>query len=152
MERRAYINDFLYVVLRPDDTSGGDVLIFCSGVNITRFRALTRGLHGLSSNPAIRGLQRVKHAVTGLALSEGATPRAVRGKECSGTAPTDDTWYTEILRIESAPPSLPPMIVPFAVSALVEKILTGCCLNIPVPSPLPDPAELQSFLESLIKP
>jgi len=44
------------------------------------------------------------------------------------------------------------MIVPFAVSALVEKILTGCCLNIPVPSPLPDPAELQSFLESLIKP
>jgi len=37
-----------------------------------------QGLHGLSSNHAIRGLQRVEHGVSSLALSKGAPPRAVR--------------------------------------------------------------------------
>ena len=150
MIRHAYINDFLYVVVRPDNAAGQHSLIYCAGVNITRFREITRGLHGLSSNPAIRGLQRVKHGVSSLALSQGGTPKDVRGKDCAGIAPTRDTWYSELLRIEGAPDSLPEEIVSFAVMDLVEKILIGCCLNIAPPDHLLGPDDLQKFLESLI--
>ncbi|MFA5353428.1 MAG: hypothetical protein WC291_04300 [Thermodesulfovibrionales bacterium] len=33
----SYVNDFLYFVLKPDETRGPGSLIYCSGVNITRF-------------------------------------------------------------------------------------------------------------------
>ncbi len=145
----SYLNEFLYVVIRSEHPAGSGDLVYCSGVNITRFSAITRGLHGLSSNPAIRGLQMVKHGVSSLALSQGATPRNLRGKDCTGLAPTADTWYSEILRIENAPSSLPGQIVPYAVLGIVEKILTGCCLKVEQPVRLPEPAELQEFLSSL---
>jgi hypothetical protein len=149
MAHQAYLNDFLYVVIRPDTTGDTDALIYCSGVNITRFTLITKGLHGLSSNPAIRGLQRVTHGVSSLALSKGATPKAVRGRHCAGITPTDDTWYTEQLRIEDTSGLLPGEIITFAVMSLMEKIVTGCCLNVRPPDDLPKPEKLQLFLESL---
>ena len=85
----------------------------------------TRGLHGLSSNPAIRGLQRVTHGVSSLALSKGATPKSVRGKDCAGIASTRDTWFTELLHIENAAGLHPDEIIMFAVTSLVGKIVTG---------------------------
>ncbi len=144
-----YSNDFLYIVMLPDRKAEKNALIFCAGVNITRFTLITRGLHGLSSNPAIRGLQRVKHGVSSLALSKGATPRAIRGNDCSGIKPAAGTWYAEILRIENAPASLPDEIISFAVISLVEKIITGCCLPVSPPDRLLSPEDLQVFLESL---
>ena len=70
----ARINDFLYMAILPDRELKKDALIFCAGVNITRFTPVTRGLHGLSSNHAIRGLQRVEHGVSSLALSKERPP------------------------------------------------------------------------------
>ncbi len=110
---------------------------------------ITRGLHGLSSNPIIRGLQRVKHGVSSLAISKGAVPRAIRGNGCAGIKPATDTWYSELLRIEKASGSLVDEIIPFAVLSLVEKIITGCCLHDVLPDHLPGPEERQQFLESL---
>jgi len=144
-----YINDYLYIVILPGRESGKNTLTFCAGVNITRFTPITRGLHGLSSNPVIRGLQRVKHGVSSLALSKGATPRAVRGNDCAGVKPSTDTWYSELLRIENAQGSLPDEIISFSVISLVEKIITGCCLHVSPPDRLLSPETLQGFLESL---
>jgi hypothetical protein len=101
-----YINDFLYMAILPDRELKKDALIFCAGVSITRFTPITRGLHELSSNPAIRGLQQVEHGVSSLALSKGAAPWAVHGDDCAGIKPASDTWYW-LLLMNNAPGSLP---------------------------------------------
>jgi len=89
----------------------------------------------LSSNPSIRGLQRVKHGLTRLSLAKGLTPKSVLGKDCAGIAPTKDTRYTELMLIEDAPGSLPDEIISSAVISLLEMIVTGCRLNIHPPPP-----------------
>ena len=45
-----YINDFLYFVLRSDEKRGPNTLLYCSGVNVSRFSPITKGRHGIGSN------------------------------------------------------------------------------------------------------
>jgi hypothetical protein len=143
-----YINDFLYFVIRPAEDRARGALICCSGVNIDRFAPLTKGRHGLSSNPAIRGLQIVKLEVKTLALSKGASPKTIRGNDCAGIAPTKDTWYTEILLIEDAAESLPAEIMNYSVTRLLESIFKACMLEPRLPAKLPEPGELQELIEA----
>jgi hypothetical protein len=144
-----YINKFLYVTVTADRRSGKDVLVCCSGVNVDRFSPITKGRHGIGSNPAVRGLQLVNFGVRDLALSRGATPRALRGKDCGGTAPTVDTWYTERLLIENASASLPDEIIMYSVMSLLKKIFKACMLDIQLPDTLLKADELQVFIETL---
>lgn len=135
-----------FVVLPAND---GDALLYCSGVNIDRFSPITKGRHGIGSNPAMRGLQLVNLAVRDLVLSNGATPRRVKGNDCRGIAPTRDTWYTEILLIEKAPESLPVKMFPFCVLSLLKKIFKASMLEVALPETPPGPHELQGFLDDL---
>ncbi|HYA26864.1 MAG TPA: hypothetical protein VEE82_02595, partial [Thermodesulfovibrionales bacterium] len=146
-----YINDFLYFVIRPDKDRGDDMLLFCSGVNITRFSPVTTGRHGIGSNPALRGLQLVNHGVRDLALSRGAIPKRVRGNDCAGIAPTRDDWYTEIMLIENAPGSFPEVVIHYGVIHLLMKIFKACLLEFQPPDPLPAPGELQKLIEDLCR-
>jgi hypothetical protein len=143
-----YINDFFYFVVRPDRERGEETLLYCSGVNVSRFSPITKGRHGIGSNPSVRGLQLVNHGVRALALSKGATPKALRGKECAGLAPTEDTWYTELLLIENAADSFPDEMIGFCVTNLLGKIFHACMLEVALPESLPGPDELQLFLEA----
>jgi hypothetical protein len=143
-----YINDFLFVVMRRAENRDRGAWTCCSGVNIDRFAPLTKGRHGLSSNPAIRGLQIVKLEIKSLALSKGASPKTIRGNDCAGIAPTRDTWYTEILLIEDAAESLPDEIMNYSVMRLLESIFKACMLELQLPESLPRPDELQELLES----
>jgi hypothetical protein len=59
MKTYDYINGFMYFVIRPDKSRGDGTFIYCSGVNLFRFLLITKGRHGLGSNPAMRGLQLV---------------------------------------------------------------------------------------------
>ena len=147
MKPLTYINDFLYFVVRPDEGRGKDSLICCSGVNLERFAPITKGRHGLSSGPAMRGLQIVRLGLSSLALSKGATPRTFRGKECAGLAPTTETWYVDLLLIENAPETFPAEIINYGVLNLLKSIFTACRLEIILPDKLPEPGELQKFLE-----
>lgn len=151
MIKHEYINDFLYFVILPDNRGGKDALVCCSGVNIDRFSPLTKGRHGLASNPVIRGLQLVKHGISALALSNGAIPKFVRGNDCAGIAPTEETWFTELLLIEKAAALSPDDIISFSVRSLMEKIFTGCRLQYRPPDKLPAPDELEVFLETLCR-
>jgi hypothetical protein len=144
-----YINAFLYFVVRPDKRNGEDLLIYCSGVNVSRFSPITKGRHGIGSNPSVRGLQLVNHGVRALALSKGATPRAIRGDNCAGIAPTMDTWYTELLLIENAPASFPDELINYCVITLLRKIFNACMLEPQLPGSLLKPDELQLFIETL---
>ena len=146
-----YINDFLYFVIRPDKSKGAGILRYCSGVNVSLFSPITKGRHGIGSNPSVRGLQLVNHGVRALALSRGATPKAFRGNDCAGIAPTKDTWYTEILLIENAPKSFPDEMINYCVLNLLRKISNACMLEVQLPCTLLKAAELQAFIEALCR-
>jgi len=133
-----YINDFLYFVIRPDTRKGKDVLIYCSGVNVSRFAPITRGRHGIGSSPVVRDL----------ALSRGATPRALRENDCEGIVPTKDTWYTERLLIEDAQKSFPDEMMPYCVNNLLKKIFKASMRELQLPGTLPGADELQVFIET----
>ncbi|HXX53282.1 MAG TPA: hypothetical protein VEI28_01785 [Thermodesulfovibrionales bacterium] len=146
-----YINNFLYFVIRPDTRREKPVLIYCSGVNISRFTPLTRGQHGIGSSPVMRGLQLVNLGVRHLALSRGATPKAIRGNECEGIVPTKETWYTERLLIENASESFPDEILHYCVIGLLKKIFKASMREVHLPETLPGAEELEVFIQGQCK-
>lgn len=143
-----YKNDFLYFVIRPRGKGRDNELIYCSGVNVSLFYALTKGRHGIGSNPAVRGLQLTNHGVREIVISSGATPRAVRGNDCAGIAPTEDVWYGEILAIDNPTDSLPDEIIRYGVRNLIDKIFRASCRESCLHEVLPGPRDLQDFLEA----
>lgn len=145
-----YINDFLYFVFNPEYGGKRDTLLYCSGINIDRFLPITKGRHRPMSNPAIRGLQLVNLGVRSLALSNGATPVAVRGtNDCLGIGAPGSAWSTERLLIKNAPGSLPGRIINYCVIELLKKIDRAIILGADMPDKLLGPEELQVFLEGL---
>lgn len=144
-----YINEFLYFVIKPDKSSRKGRLIYCSGVNVSRFLPITRGRHRPMSNPAVRGLQLVNNEVRALTLSKGATPKTVQGNYCTGITPTDENWSTEHILIENAPESLPGEIINYCVINLLKKINKAILLGADLPDELLQPEELQAFIGKL---
>ncbi len=143
-----YINEFLFFVIRPDQSGNKGSYIYCSGADMFRFVPITKGRHGLDSNPAMRGLQSVNIGVREMALSQGVTIRPVPG-DCAGIAPTSGGWYSERLLLEKAPESFAEEVINYGVINLVKKIIKACTLMDAAPEILVEPDELQSFLESL---
>ena len=147
-----YINAFMYFIIRPEKGRGKDTLLYCSGINIDRFLPITRGRHRPMSNPAIRGLQLVNLDVRALILSRKATPKTLRGDSpCIGIISSGDSWSTEGLLIEDAPPSLPEEILRCAPLLLLKKIDKAIMLGAALPDTLPEPGEFQRFIESMCR-
>ncbi|MBI4849142.1 MAG: hypothetical protein HY808_11305 [Nitrospirae bacterium] len=146
-----YINDFMYFILKPDKSSKG-AFIYCSGVNLTLFLPITKGRHRPMSNPAMRGLQLVNIGVRDMALSSGATPKAVPGINCTDIVPVMDGWFTERLLIENAPDSLPDEMISYCVINLLKKIFNAIyVLQVELPDTLLAPDELQVFIDGLCR-
>ncbi|MBZ0158013.1 MAG: hypothetical protein K8I29_17590 [Alphaproteobacteria bacterium] len=143
-----YINDFLFFVVKPDQSREKGVYTYCSGANLYRFLPITKGRHGLASNSALRGLQLVNLGIRNMAREKGITIKPLRGN-CAGIAAGGDGWYSELLLIENAPESFPEEIITYGAITLLKKILKACMLQDPVPDTLPGPEELQRFIEGL---
>jgi hypothetical protein len=150
-KKHEYINDFLYFVVRPETREGKDVLIICSGVNLTRFAPITRNRYGIGGNPILSGLQLVKYDLCALALSKGAVPKDIWGYHCDGIAPTREAWFADPLQIENAGSLSPEDIISFGVRNLLQRIITCAQLEYQVPDKLPNPVELQSYLEDICR-
>jgi hypothetical protein len=153
-----YINDFLICVVKGDESRGvgtsqprgADTLVYCSGVNVTRFLPLTTGKHRLGQNPAIKGLQSSNLEARSFALARGVTPRTVRGGDCALLNPRqDDTWYKELILFDNAPESFPSELAAFSVLNFLRIMLPCCRIYDAPPKELPDAARLQAYLESL---
>jgi hypothetical protein len=97
----------------------------------------------------MRGLQLVNHRVRALALSKGATPKAVHGGDCAGIVPPKDGWYKYPLLIENVPESLPDEIITYCVINLLRKIFNALLLEEKIPDRLLKPDELQVYIEGL---
>ncbi len=143
--RIAYINDALYFVVIPDQRS----LIYCSGVNISRFLPITKGRHKAMSNPAIRGLQIVNLEVRSMAIEAGATSRTLRSSPCKGISPDDQIWYTEAVLIKSPPDGFGSRIIEYGVVNLLKKIDKAIMLGADMPDEVLPPERLLSFIEDL---
>lgn len=152
MMKHEYKNDYFYFIVRPEMREEKEVLIYCSGINVTRFMPMLQGRLGLGSNPVISGLQLVKYDICTLAHSKGAVPKEHHCNiGCAGNVPTRESWYTEPLLIENSGILTPEEIVGFAVKGIVKKI-NAASLS---PHKLSDdllPAELQKQLEVLCMP
>jgi len=146
-----YINDFLYFVFIPDESRGENSILYCMGVNLDRFLPITKGRHRPLANPARRGLQLANHRVRALALEKGATPKAIKSNDCAEIVPKSNGWYRDKLLIENVSPSLPQVILDYVVLNLLERVMNSCQLNEDIPFNLPNPEELQIYLESLCK-
>lgn len=147
-ESHSYINDFLFFVIKPDQSRGDGSYIYCSGADLFRFLPITKGRHGQASNPAMRGLQLVNMGVRDLALSKGVTIKPAK-EGCAGIALTSGGWYSERLLIENAPASFPGEVIRYGVINLVKKIVKACTLPDVAPDTMLQPNELQVFIESL---
>jgi len=144
-----YINEFLYIVVKHDKTRGPGTLIYCSGINLSRFFPITKGRHGICSNPAMRGLQLVNLGIRTLALSKGASTKTIRGNYCAEIVTTKHGWYKDVLLIENAPDSFPDEMVNYYVLELLKIIDKACMLGAKLPDKLLEPDELQLVLEAL---
>jgi len=145
-----YINDFMYFAFRPVENRAGGTFIYCSGVDLFRFLPITKGRHRAMSNPVLRGLQLVNLEARSMALSEGATPKTIKGDQCSGIVPPSNGWYKEMLLIENAPSLLPDRIISHCVVHLLKKTFRAMgMMEIELPDNLLKPDELQVFIEAL---
>ncbi|RJR14528.1 MAG: hypothetical protein C4581_13885 [Nitrospiraceae bacterium] len=146
---RAYVNDFLFFVIRHDDNSSNGNVICCSGINVDRFTPITKGRHNPMSNPAIRGLQLIQYDIMALALQHGTSAKPFHGYRDSELPPTGEVWSMECLLIKNVPPSLPDRIINHAVIELLKKIDRAGMLGASLPDKLLGPDELQMFIESM---
>jgi hypothetical protein len=144
-----YINEFLYFVLRHDESRSRNTFLYCSGINFDRFLPITKGRHRPMSNPAMRELQLVNVEIRSLVLSKGATPKAIRGNLCKGIVHARGLWYKEQLLIENVQESLPDEIIRFGVIHLLKKIDRAIILGADLPETFLMPDELQLFIENL---
>lgn len=144
-----YINDFLYLLIRPDKSRGNKTLLYCSGINYDSFYPITKGRHRACANPAMRGLQLTNYEIMSLALSKGATSKEVKENLCAGTVPAKGFWHAERMVIENAPESLAAEIIEYAVINLMKKFKNSLMLRDEIPAELLTPDELQAFLYSL---
>ncbi len=145
-----YINSFLYFVFRPDESRNKGTFVYCTGVDLFRFMPITKGRHRPMSNPVMRGLQLVNLDARAIALSRGATPKAIKGEHCTGIIPPGNGWYKEMLLIENASDSLPDEIISHCVIHLLKKTFKAMGMTeIQLPEQLISPNELQAFIEDL---
>lgn len=142
-----YINDFFYFVIKPHKDP--NTILYCSGVNVTRFSPLTAGRHGQGSNPAVRGLQLIRIGIMDMALKTGGKAKRYNGKECKGIAPTEDSWYTEGLIIEHVTEAFSEEALRYSVINLLKKIGNALRLKDKMPDKILSPQELQRFIEEL---
>ena len=146
-----YINEFLYLVVRPDESRGKGALLYCSGVNVTRFMPITKGRHGMGPSPCARTMQLTNLGVRDLAMAKGATARAIRGNHCAGIAPNMETWFTQPFLVENASDTFPEEMRDYFVMTFLKKLSLYIRLDFQIPESVPDAEGLQVYLEGLCK-
>jgi hypothetical protein len=144
-----YKNAFLYVVIREEPRLGPDSYIYCSGINLSRFCRLSWRKGGICSNPAVRGIQLLRHHVSAFAAKQGMI--ATKTKEIAfPITPHGEGWYHEHpLRLKKATPKKILELLKFSVMDLVKTVLVVCVPDAKLPTVFPDAVKMQKYLESL---
>ncbi len=145
-----YKNDYLYIIIRQAPDAGQDRYVFCCGINISRFDPICWGKAGICSNPAFKGLQQLRADVSGYAQKMGVKTRSAEHIPCGPITPRGDGWYREsVLLLETGSPKALQKVLEFSVTDLVKTVLFVCAPDAKFPSVLPNPPQMQKWLESM---
>ena len=147
-----YKNDYFYIIIREAPEYGPATYILCCGIDIMRFDPLCRGLAGICSNPAFKGLQLLRADISTIALKKGARSAKMDDYgECMLISPKGEGWYRETMVLNSVTPRIAQEILDYGVRDLLTKVLTVCAPGTTIPKKLPNPRELQTFIQGLEK-
>lgn len=148
-----YKNDYLYIIIRQSPEHGPRAFILCCGIDIMQFDALCRGKSGICSNPdpAFKGLQLLRADISAIALKKGANSRPLNFGQCMPISPRGEGWYRESMLLDNVTPKIAKEILEYGVRDLLTKVLTVCAPTASVPKTLPNPSELQKYIQSLEK-
>ncbi len=124
----AYSNKFMYFIFCKDETDPAS-LLYCSGVSMSQFLPITKGRHGLASNPAMRGLQ-----ITDLNLQKelhdrGARTAGVKGNPCDQQVPKGGDWYRQLLFINGADVKVVKELGSQCPLHLVQSVFKACMIT-----------------------
>ncbi len=146
-----YKNDYLYIIIRQVPEMGPSAYAFCCGINIERFDPICWGKAGICSNPAFKGLQLLRADVSAFGFKLGFRTSNAEHISCGPMSPRKGNgWYREnTLLIDAASPENVQKILEFSVRDLVQTVLAICAPDAKLPSRLPNPPELQKYLDSL---
>ena len=141
-----YINRFMYFIL----SSADDAWLYCSGVSMSQFLPLTRGRHGLASNPAMRGLQLNDLHMRQQLHENGAQTSNVKGNPCDIIVPKTGDWYRQLLIIQGANEVVVRRLAAEGPKRLVRSIFSACMIPTLVPpAPSGSAAEMEAFLTGI---
>ena len=141
-----YSNKFMYFILNRDESDERSWL-YCSGVSMSRFLPVTRGRHGLASNPAMRGLQIVDLQLRKELIDHGARTEAVKGNPCDAVVPKEGDWYRQLLLIRDTDGQIVKELLGRCPLGLVNSVFKACRISdVELPETVPPASELESLL------
>ena len=144
-----YSNKFMYFIFRRDE-SNPVTWLYCSGVSMPQFLPITRGRHGLASNPAMRGLQITDLNLRRELLDRGASTASVKGNPCGPHVPQKGDWYRQLLFINHTDEQVVKELVGHCPLRLVGSIFQACMVtDVVIPAVAPSAAEFESFLAAV---
>lgn len=124
-----YVNKFMYFILNEAEGSW----LYCSGVSMPQFLQITRGRHGLASNPAMRGLQLSDLQLRQALHEKGARTSNVKGNPCDVLVPKNGDWYRQLLFIENAAENIVQQVAEAGPGRLVRSIFSACLVQDEIP-------------------
>ena len=144
-----YSNKFMYFIFCKDESDPATWL-YCSGVSMPQFLPITRGRHGLASNPAMRGLQITDLNLRKELRDRGARTASVKGNPCGPHVPQGGDWYRQLLFISDADEQVVKELVGHCPLRLVGSIFQACMISdVIMPAIEPSAAEFESFIASV---
>jgi len=144
-----YENKFMYFILSRDESVNG-AWLYCSGVSMPGFLPITRGRHGLASNPAMRGLQIADLHLRNELHNRGGHAASVKGNPCAPYAPKEGDWYRQLLLISDIDEQTVKEIVGRGPLELVRSIFQACMVPDEIPAEIAGNAdEFEALLSGI---
>lgn len=141
-----YSNKFMYFIFGKCDSNSSSWL-YCSGVSMPEFLPISRGRHGLASNPAMRGLQLTDINLQKELRDRGVQTSRVKGNPCGQHVPQGGNWYRQLLSINNADELVVKESVDRCPLNLVKSIFQSCLVtDVVLPAGSPSADELERFL------
>lgn len=146
-----YSNKFMYFIFGKDESNTASWL-YCSGVSMPQFLPITRGRHGLASNPAMRGLQLTDLDLRKELNARGGHTASVKGNPCGQHVPKEGDWYRQLLFVNDADEQVVKELVSQCPLKLVRSIFQACGVtDVVLPAVAQSPEELESLLSGICK-
>ena len=144
-----YSNKFMYFIFGKDEANPAQWL-YCSGVSTPRFLPITRGRHGLASNPAMRGLQITDLNLITQLNDRGGIAASVKGNPCDAHVPKVGDWYRQLLSINNVDEQVLKEVVDQCPLRLVSSIFKACMVaDVVLPAVAPSAEEFEQFLAAV---